>query len=180
MDENGGTSYPADPTGQNAGWITETSLDIDAVSAICPNCSILLVEASTSGGSDMLAAEATAARLGAKAISNSWGGPEYSGESSLESDFSFSGVAVVASAGDQGYGDTEWPSALPGVTAAGGTSLAPLEHRPRLQRVGMVGQRKRLLALHRQAGLADRRRLLDAHHLRHLGRRGSGDRTARL
>lgn len=123
VDENGGTNYPADPTGSNAGWITETSLDIEAVSALCPHCSILLVQAATSGSSDMFAAEATAARLGAKQISNSWGGSEFSGESSLQSTFTFSGVAVVASAGDAGYGDTEWPSALPTVTAAGGTSV---------------------------------------------------------
>ena len=123
VDENGGTNYPANPTGGNSGWITETSLDMEAVSALCPNCSILVVQAASSGGSDMLAAEAEAAKLGAKQISNSWGGSEYSGESSLQSDFGFSGVAVVASAGDNGYGDTEWPAALPNVTAAGGTSL---------------------------------------------------------
>jgi len=73
VDENGGTNYPANPTGGNAGWITETSLDMEAVSAICPNCHILLVEASTASGPDLFTAEATAANLGANQISNSWG-----------------------------------------------------------------------------------------------------------
>ena len=43
-DQNGGTNYPAtvDP-----GWELEISLDLDAVSALCPNCHIDLVEANS-------------------------------------------------------------------------------------------------------------------------------------
>ena len=43
VDQNGGTNYPR----KNAGWAQEISLDLDMVSAICPNCHILLVEAKT-------------------------------------------------------------------------------------------------------------------------------------
>ena len=41
MDQRGGTSYPA----KNGGWAQEVSLDLDMVSATCPDCHILLVEA---------------------------------------------------------------------------------------------------------------------------------------
>ncbi len=180
VDEHGGTSYPADPTGSQSGWITEDSLDMEAVSAICPNCSIMLVEASSSGGSDMLTAEATAASLGAKQISNSWGGSEYSGESGLESDFSFSGVAVVASAGDNGYGDTEWPSALPGVTAAGGTSLTTANDPRGFSESAWSGAGSGCSPYICKARVAERLRLLDAHDLRRLRRRGPRHRAARL
>ncbi len=108
-------------------WETEISLDLDTVSAICPNCHILLVEASTSNQSDLETAMQTAARLHATQISDSWTLPE----SGHVANFIPSGVATVAATGDQGYvgtlrpGFDNYPAAFPGVTAAGGTSLAP-------------------------------------------------------
>ena len=53
------------------GWAEEISLDLDAVSSACPDCHILLVEANSANTPDLLAAEDTAARLGAASISNS-------------------------------------------------------------------------------------------------------------
>lgn len=44
VNQRGGTSYPR----TNAGWAQEISLDLDMVSATCPDCKILLVEASSS------------------------------------------------------------------------------------------------------------------------------------
>ena len=69
-----GRSHPlpsADP-----GWATEESLDLDMVSATCPRCRILLVEADFDLASDLGTAVKTAAAMGARYISNSWGGPE--------------------------------------------------------------------------------------------------------
>ncbi|WP_345029018.1 hypothetical protein [Kutzneria kofuensis] len=43
MNQTGGTSYPTGDTG----WSEEISLDIDMVSAVCPSCHILLVEATS-------------------------------------------------------------------------------------------------------------------------------------
>ncbi len=107
----------------NSGWETEISLDLDAVSAICPNCHILLVEASSIELSDLAQAQATAAALGATEINDSWA----IGYSSPVSDtLTFPGIAVVASSGDSGYDGSAsmpYPAALPGVTAAGGTTL---------------------------------------------------------
>jgi len=101
------------------GWLAEQSLDVDMVSANCPHCRILVVEASTSLG----IAERTAARAHPVAISNSWGGGEFPGEKPSEHRlFDHPGIAVTASAGDGGYG-VIFPSAANTVVAVGGTSL---------------------------------------------------------
>src|SRR6185437_13444367 len=55
------TSYPRN----NASWSQEISLDLDMVSAICPKCHILLVEANSASLADLGTAVNTAARLGA-------------------------------------------------------------------------------------------------------------------
>ena len=119
VNQNGGTLYPA----PSVDWDLEISLDLDMVSAICPNCRILLVEANTNLDRDLYAAEDTAAALGADAISNSWGGGEYSDETADDSHFNHPGIAVTVSSGDDGYGDS-YPAASRYVTAVGGTSLA--------------------------------------------------------
>ena len=108
----------ADPTG---GWETEESLDMDMVSAICPNCHILLVEANSDYTTDLGAGEDTAVRLGAKFISDSWGGGESASDNAY---FDHPGVAITAAAGDYGYG-TSYPASAQFVTSVGGTSLVP-------------------------------------------------------
>jgi subtilase family serine protease len=119
VDQNGGTSYPA----ANTGWAQEISLDVDMVSATCVNCHILLVEAASSGLSNLATAENTAVRLGANAVSNSYGAQEFAGETSYDASYNHPGVAITVSSGDSGYG-VQWPAASPYVTAVGGTSLA--------------------------------------------------------
>ncbi len=111
-------SYPR----ANSGWAQEISLDLDMVSAVCPNCKILLVVARSSSLFDLGAAVNTAARLGANAISNSYGGGEFSAETSYEGYYNHPGAAITASSGDSGYG-VEFPAASRYVTAVGGTSL---------------------------------------------------------
>ncbi|WP_051969591.1 S53 family peptidase [Kitasatospora azatica] len=120
VNENGSPSpLPAADTG----WAGETSLDLDMVSAICPNCKILLVEADSTSLSDLGAAVNTAVRLGARYVSNSYGGSENSFDSTFDGQyFNHPGVAITASAGDSGYG-VEYPAASRYVTAVGGTSL---------------------------------------------------------
>src|SRR5947207_11581793 len=100
-------------------WALEISLDFDMVSAVCPNCHILLVESNTNLTSDLLVAEDTAAALGASTISNSWGADESSSETSQDVHFNHPGVAITASSGDSGYG-VSWPAASQSVTAVGG------------------------------------------------------------
>jgi subtilase family serine protease len=110
------TSLPA----TDAGWATEESLDLDMVSAICPNCHILLVEASSASFANLGAAENEAVALGAKQISNSYGGSDTADSSAPY--YNHSGVMITASSGDGGYG-VEFPASSHYVTAVGGTSL---------------------------------------------------------
>jgi hypothetical protein len=121
----------ADPTGS---WEVEESLDLDMVSAICPNCRILLVEAGfdsanipeqyNPGISQFSAAENSAVALGAKFVSNSWGGPESFADQAYNAAFRHPGVAITVAAGDEGYG-VSYPASTQFVTSVGGTSLVP-------------------------------------------------------
>jgi subtilase family serine protease len=120
LNQTGGTTPPR----SNAGWAQEISLDVDMASAICPGCKILLVEANSSAFTDLATAEDTAARLGATTISNSYGGPEFSQETSTTygSHYNHPGIPITVSSGDAGYG-VEFPASSPYVTAVGGTTL---------------------------------------------------------
>ena len=123
VNQNGGTTPPST---HDATWAMEESLDLDAVSALCPNCRILLVEANSAMSSDLNAAQATAAALGANQISDSWTFAVSGGI--LAGRWIFPGISTVAATGDTGYLGTNtdnFPAAFSGVTAAGGTSLAP-------------------------------------------------------
>jgi subtilase family serine protease len=91
------------------------------VSAICPNCKIILVEANSSSLADLGASVDTAASLGANAISNSYGGSE-SASSATDQNYNHPGIAITVSSGDGGYG-VEFPASSPYVTAVGGTHL---------------------------------------------------------
>ncbi|MGA7987248.1 MAG: IPT/TIG domain-containing protein, partial [Candidatus Dormiibacterota bacterium] len=123
VDQTGGTNYPGPPP-SNDNWPLETSLDLDMVSAICPNCNILLVEALKDTDNSLFIAEDEAATLGATEISNSWGGADGLGEASLDAYFNHPGIPVTASTGDSGFG-AQYPAASPDVTAVGGTTLLP-------------------------------------------------------
>ena len=122
--QSGGTTAPRTDTG----WDQEQALDLDMASAICPNCKILLVQANSNSFADLSAAVDYAASYqdpaGAKvvAISNSYGGSEYSSEVADESHYNHPGIAVTVSSGDNGYG-VEFPAASQYVTAVGGTHL---------------------------------------------------------
>lgn len=108
----------------NAGWAEEESLDLDMVSAICPKCKIILVESNATTIGSLSAAEDTAVRLGAKFVSNSWGGSEFSTEASYDGHFEHPGVAITVSSGDFGYAfGTQYPAVSPDVTSVGGTTL---------------------------------------------------------
>jgi subtilase family serine protease len=117
VDQNGGTNYPR----KNGGWAQEISLDLDMASAICPNCHILLVEASSNSFANLGAAENRAAAMGATVISNSWGGSD-AADSTYGSYFNHPGIAITVSTGDAGYG-VEYPASSHYVTAVGGTHL---------------------------------------------------------
>ncbi|HVT63547.1 MAG TPA: S53 family peptidase [Mycobacteriales bacterium] len=117
VDQRGGTDLPdVDP-----GWSEEISLDLDMASAVCPNCRLLLVEADSASMAALGTAVRTAVSLGANAVSNSWGGPDMK-DQYYGRYFHHPGVAITASAGDDGYG-TSYPASSKWVTAVGGTTL---------------------------------------------------------
>jgi hypothetical protein len=131
VNETGGSSYP--PTGP-AGWTLADAGALDMISAICPNCHILLVEAgittdgsTTVGITDLGAAENEAVSLGADFVDNTWFTPEATygtSEPAYDADyFNHPGVAITAPDGNgAGYG-TYYPAASPDVIAVGGTTL---------------------------------------------------------
>jgi hypothetical protein len=122
VNQSGGSSYPRG----NTGWGEEISLDLDMISAVCPDCNIMLVEASSNSFSNLETAVAYAKSLHPAAVTNSYGGSEFSSETSYNSTYSYSSsggpTAVTAATGDNGYG-VEFPAASPDLTAVGGTTL---------------------------------------------------------
>jgi subtilase family serine protease len=126
VNENGGSSYPAADTN----WGLEISLDVEWAHAIAPGANILLVEASSSGWSDLITAINYARnQAGVSVVSMSWGSGEWSGETAYDSTYTtptgHGGVTFVASTGDSGSsGAPEAPSASPNVLAVGGTQLS--------------------------------------------------------
>ncbi len=126
--QTGGTQPPP----SNTGWDQEQALDLDMVSATCPKCHIVLVQANSNNGADLYASVKEAVKLGALVISNSYGASEYRqcggpGEAS-DPAFSATGHVYVASSGDNGgglgdCGGPQQPCALAPVVCAGGTHL---------------------------------------------------------
>jgi subtilase family serine protease len=119
VSQTGGSHLPS----ADGGWAEEESLDLDMVSAACPECHILLVEATTASMASLGAAVDEAVALGANAVSNSYGGPDAK-DSTYGRYYHHAGVAITASAGDSGYG-VSYPASSRYVTAVGGTTLTP-------------------------------------------------------
>jgi Ricin-type beta-trefoil lectin domain/Putative Ig domain len=111
---------PLSPSGDD--WVGETSLDMEMVSAICPNCTIDLIEANSDLTPDLGTAEDTAVSLGAKFVSNSWSSIDYPGESAYDHYFNHPGVAITFASGDYGYA-AGYPASSQFVTSVGGTYL---------------------------------------------------------
>jgi kumamolisin len=118
-----GVKPAQDPTG---GWELEEALDLEWAHAMAPDAKLFLVEARSNSFSDLLAAERVAgslvARAGGGEVSNSWGGTEFSGETTFDSTFTTAGVVYFASSGDQP--GVQYPAASPNVVAAGGTTTS--------------------------------------------------------
>lgn len=117
----------ASSTAANSGWELEESLDVEWAHAIAPKAKILLVEAKTPSGANLLGAiDYAAKQKGVVAVSMSWGGAEFSDELSYDSHFigvgGASKIVFFASSGDDGTG-ASWPASSPYVVGVGGTTL---------------------------------------------------------
>jgi hypothetical protein len=123
VNETGGTSYPGNP----AGWAAATAISLDMISAVCPHCRIILVEATDSSIGNLGQAENEAVALGARFVDNTWFTDEVTygtSEPGYDSSyFSHPGVAITAPDGNSGGYGTYYPAASPDVIAVGGTTL---------------------------------------------------------
>ncbi len=111
----------------NDGWATEESLDVEYAHAMAPGAKILVVEAASASGNDLLnAVDQARNTAGVSVISMSWGSGEFSSENYYNSYFTtptgHNGVTFLAASGDSGAG-AEWPSVVPSVVSVGGTAL---------------------------------------------------------
>ncbi len=108
----------------NTNWGMEIALDVEWAHAIAPQAKILLVEARTASLTDLLSAVNYARNQpDVVAISMSWGGSEFSGQTSYNSYFTSNyGAVFFASSGDNG-GVISWPSSSANVISVGGTTL---------------------------------------------------------
>jgi MYXO-CTERM domain-containing protein len=139
VSQTGKATLPA----EDDGWAGEIALDVEMVSAACPQCSILLVEVEDASDADLGAGVAEAIRLGADAVTNSYGSPESGNDSTT--DYTSSTVLIAAASGDNDYYDEidfdqseadaqAWsvtyapqgantPASMPGVLAVGGSMV---------------------------------------------------------
>lgn len=120
VDQRGGKKYPeGDP-----GWGVEIALDVQAASAACPQCRILLVEADDASFESIGAAVRTAVRLDADVVSNSYGADEWGRSKAFgEKYYYHPHTPMVASSGDFGFTAASFPATLNYVWAVGGTTL---------------------------------------------------------
>lgn len=105
----------------NGSWAVEESLDVDMISAICPNCHIILVESNNSRAESLGKAVDEAVRLGADEVSNSYIGYGQRGTKN-EPHYQHPGVIETAGGGDAGFRIGE-PAGFPEVVSVGGTTL---------------------------------------------------------
>jgi subtilase family serine protease len=122
VNQSGGTTLPA----ANSGWSNEIDLDLQAASAVCPMCSLLLLEATSSSFSALGTAVTTASNTAhVLAISNSFGTTSDVSQASYPAwdNAAQKGIAVTAAAGDWGYA-TSFPASSTHVLGVGGTTLS--------------------------------------------------------
>jgi subtilase family serine protease len=121
-----GGKHPLPPP--NVGWDHEQSVDLDMVTAACPNCNIILVQARNNSFLNLLYAYRRAAKMGASIISNSYAGecPSTKMKNCLYAAYTLPGVIGLAAADDSGYWGPNVnvvPAGLPSIISVGGTSL---------------------------------------------------------
>jgi hypothetical protein len=140
-DQNGGTSYPS----ATVDW-QEESEDVDVVSAMCPNCAIMVIEADLPNAqqnptlfmTNLTAAVNTAVSYHAFAITISYSMDErpitQAQYTAWASSYAPTNIPIVASAGDSGFNDglsqggnmsNQIPADFPTVVSVGGTTLTP-------------------------------------------------------
>ncbi|MBC5809589.1 MAG: peptidase S8 [Candidatus Eremiobacteraeota bacterium] len=109
-------------------WSAETALDTQMISAVCPLCKIVVVQAKSDQAQDLAESVDTAAGYHPVAISNSYAIPENQPATDQAKMISFAGhyrksdMAITAGAGDHGYG-VSYPASIESVVSVGGTTI---------------------------------------------------------
>lgn len=133
VNQNGQAGYPGLPP-EGKLWNVEAALDMDMVSASCPKCNILLIEANSELYADMAKAANTASLLGATTTNHSYSAPETSGLTAFNAYYNHPGQPTFAASGDHGYRNyllkgaplvPSYPASANSVAAVGGTELRP-------------------------------------------------------
>jgi len=129
-------------TDANAGWATETTLDVEWVHAVAPGAKIVLVITPTNSFNDLFSGDLKAASVpGVVSISNSWSGFDigvtgdsefYGAIDNIFKSIGAAGESIHFSTGDNGnnadqlgglYTSTGWPASSPYATGIGGVSV---------------------------------------------------------
>ena len=110
---------------ENTEWTTETCLDVEWAHAIAPDAKILLVQAISNNGDDLLSAINYArSRADVVTISMSWGTDEPTNPNIFDAKLTSSyGAVFFAASGDNGS-EINWPASSANVVAVGGTTLS--------------------------------------------------------
>jgi MYXO-CTERM domain-containing protein len=128
LNQNGQTAPLPPESPPDNDWSEETALDVDAISAACPTCKIIVVQADDPS-MNMYTAQDAAAAARPTVISDSWGTPTPVGAdpSPLEPFFDHPGIAQFVSSGDSGYDEggqgPTYPSTSAHTISVGGTKL---------------------------------------------------------
>lgn len=139
------SNFSTDP---QAGWATETTLDVEWVHSIAPGAKIVLVVAPTNSFTDLFSGIITAANVpGVVSISNSWSGFDieitgqaefYNAADNVLKAIGAAGESIQFSTGDFGdnasqlggfYTTTGWPASSPFATGIGGVSVVLDSHK---------------------------------------------------
>jgi len=125
VNDQGQTSPLPPAPAANDDWTVEAALDLDMASAACPNCKLILVQATDDTSDSLFVSQQTAASLGATVISDSWGGSDPSPSTEEHFFQTTPSVGIFVSSGDSGNtgSSPDYPSTSAFVTGVGGTSL---------------------------------------------------------
>jgi MYXO-CTERM domain-containing protein len=111
-----GQMSPLPPVGSGqdgAGWMVQTALALDMVSATCPSCKLLVVEANEDSHDDLILAHVAAANTGAKVIIETFGWDfDPTMDTAADAELDVPGVSVLASS-QNGYDDMGAGSLFP-------------------------------------------------------------------
>lgn len=126
LNQNGGSTPPR--TGSSTARL-EIAVDVETAHAAAPGANIVLVETNSLQTSSLLAGVNVARAVpGVVAVSMSWGGGEFAGQTAYDGEFhtpaGHTGITFLASSGDGGgRGGASWPASSPNVVGVGGTSI---------------------------------------------------------